>query len=107
MDEGLISIYLPHALCYIAATSSVETTSRRFVFAGNSFSDRSVTNTMFVAVGELYFNYWSPRDTDIRQCIYTITHILFIVLIATWDSFDNALLFASERMQDGVGLGQV
>ena len=23
------------------------------------------------------------------------------------DSFDNALLFASERMQDGVGLGQV
>ena len=23
------------------------------------------------------------------------------------ESFDNALLFASERMQDGVGLGQV
>ena len=26
-------------ICYIVATSSVETTSRRFVFAGNSFSD--------------------------------------------------------------------
>ena len=29
------------------------------------------------------------------------------MLIAIEDSFDNALLFASERMQDGVGLGQV
>ena len=26
-------------ICYIVAKSSVETTSRRFVFAGNSFSD--------------------------------------------------------------------
>ena len=26
-------------ICYIVATSTVETTSRRFVFAGNSFSD--------------------------------------------------------------------
>ena len=26
-------------ICYIVATSSVETTSRRFVFAGNFFSD--------------------------------------------------------------------
>ena len=26
-------------ICYIVATSSVETTSRRFVFAGKSFSD--------------------------------------------------------------------
>ena len=26
-------------ICYFVATSSVETTSRRFVFAGNSFSD--------------------------------------------------------------------
>ena len=38
MDEGLIKIYLSRA-CYIVATSSGETTSRRFVFAGNSFSD--------------------------------------------------------------------
>ena len=29
------------------------------------------------------------------------------MLITIQDSFDNALLFASERMQDGVGLGQV
>ena len=27
--------------------------------------------------------------------------------VAIYDSFDNALLFVSERMQDGVGLGQV
>ena len=26
-------------ICYIVASSSVETPSRRFVFAGNSFSD--------------------------------------------------------------------
>ena len=26
-------------ICYIVATSPVESTSRRFVFAGNSFSD--------------------------------------------------------------------
>ena len=26
-------------ICYIVATSSVETTLRRFVFVGNSFSD--------------------------------------------------------------------
>ena len=38
VDEGLILIYLSRA-CYIVATSSGETTSRRFVFAGNSFSD--------------------------------------------------------------------
>ena len=38
MDEGLIKIYLSRA-CYIVATYSGETTSRRFVFAGNSFSD--------------------------------------------------------------------
>ena len=29
------------------------------------------------------------------------------MLIAVQDSFDNALLFASERMQHGVGLAQV
>ena len=40
--------------------------------------------------------------------VYTIRHILFIVLIAIIeDRFDNALLFVSELMQDGVGLGQV
>ena len=39
--------------------------------------------------------------------MYTITQIWFIVLIAIHDSFNNALLFVSERMQDGVGLGQV
>ena len=38
VDEGLISIYLLCA-CYIVATSSVETTLRRFVFAGNFFPD--------------------------------------------------------------------
>ena len=32
---------------------------------------------------------------------------MLIALIAIYDSFDNALLFASERMHDGVGLGQV
>ena len=49
VDEGLISIYLPCAyVCYFVATSSVETTSRRFVFAGNSFSDIYVTHTKFV-----------------------------------------------------------
>ena len=40
----------------------------------------------------------------------TITQIRFIVVIAiiyNHDSFHNALLFASERMHDGVGLGQV
>ena len=39
VDEGLISILFAMCICYIVATSSVETTSRRFVFAGNSFSD--------------------------------------------------------------------
>ncbi len=29
------------------------------------------------------------------------------MLVYIYDSFDNALLFASERMQDVVGLGQV
>ena len=29
------------------------------------------------------------------------------MLITIYNSFDNDLLFASERMQDGVGLGQV
>ena len=38
VDEGLISIYLQHALlCYIVATSFLETTSRKCAFAGNSF----------------------------------------------------------------------
>ena len=48
VDEGLISIYLQHALlCYIVATSFLETTSRKCAFAGNSFF-RFVTNTKFV-----------------------------------------------------------
>ena len=34
-------------ICYNVASSSVETPSRRFLFAGNFFS-RSVTNTKFV-----------------------------------------------------------
>ena len=44
----------------------------------------------------------NPRDTDIRQCIHNQTNLIFI-----GSRFDNALSFVSERMQDGVGLGQV
>ena len=45
VDEGLISaIQVATCICYPVASSSVETASRRFVFAG-IFSDLSVTNT--------------------------------------------------------------
>ena len=71
--------------CYIVATSSVETTSRRFVFAGNSFSDllRIQLQSLY-PVNNIFlnFNYRSPRDTDIRQCIkklYTTTQIRLIM----------------------------
>ena len=41
VDGGLISIYLPRAyVTLLQHPRSVETTSRRFVFTGNSFSDR-------------------------------------------------------------------
>ena len=42
-------------ICYIVASSSVETTSRRFVFAGNYFSDllrihfRRVNNILIIS----------------------------------------------------------
>ena len=38
VDEGLISMYLQHALlCYIVATSFLETISRKCVFEGKFF----------------------------------------------------------------------
>ena len=39
VNLNLFATCIIFILCYIVATSSVETTSRRFVFAGNSFSD--------------------------------------------------------------------
>ena len=55
-------------ICYIVASSSVETTSRSFVFVGKFFKDLLRIQSSFLKniliIGNL-------RDTDIRQCIYT------------------------------------
>ena len=61
-------------ICYIVASYSVETPSRMFVFAGNSFSDLSRIQARRLTI--LIAGHF--RDNDIRQCIHnvhTITHI--------------------------------
>ena len=63
-------------ICYIVASSSVETTSRSFVVVGNSFSDllriqSSFLNNILI-IGNL-------RDTDIRQCIHNQTNLIYCV----------------------------
>ena len=61
-------------ICYIVASSSVETTSRSFVFVGNSFSDllRMQRLNNILIVGNL-------RDADIRQCIHNQTNLIYCV----------------------------
>ena len=55
-------------ICDIVASSSVETTSRSFMFVGKFFPDLLRIQISFLKniliIGNL-------RDTDIRQCIYT------------------------------------
>ena len=63
-------------ICYIVASSSVETTSRSFVIVGNYFSYfyeykvRRLNNILIV--GNL-------RDADIRQCIHSQTNLIYCV----------------------------
>ena len=63
-------------ICYIVASSSVETTSRSFVFVGILFQVcyeykvRRLNNILIV--GNL-------RDTDIRQCIHNQTNLIYCV----------------------------
>ena len=63
-------------ICYIVASSSVETTSRSFVFVGNSCSDLLRIQSSFLKniliIGNL-------RDTDIRQCIHNQTNLIYCV----------------------------
>ena len=63
-------------ICYIVASSSVETTSRSFTFVGNSFSDLLRIQSSFLKniliIGNL-------RDTDIRQCIHNQTNLIYCV----------------------------
>ena len=68
--------FLHVSICYIVASSSVETSPRRFVFAGNSFSDLSRIQALrlnnILITGHL-------RDTDIGQCINNHTNLIYCV----------------------------
>ena len=76
---------------YIVATSSVETTSRRFVFAGNSFSDllaykvRRVNNILIIGnpVTLILDNVYIYNDTNLIYSVnsYRIALIMRCYLI--------------------------
>ena len=69
-----LNLFAACMICYIVASSSVETTSRSFVFVGNSFSDLLRIQSSFLKniliIGNL-------RDTDIRQCIHNQTNLIY------------------------------
>ena len=75
-----LNIFAVCIICYIVASSSVETPSRRFVFAGNSFSDLSRIQAHrlnnILITGPLPFT-GHLRDTDIRQCIHNHTNFIY------------------------------
>ena len=63
-------------ICYTVASSSVETPSRRLMFAGNFFSDllpiQAHRLNHILIIGHL-------RDTDIRQCLNNRTYLIYCV----------------------------
>ena len=75
-DEGLISIYLQRALCYIVATSFLEQHREGARLEGILFQIcyeykvRWLNNILIIG---------NPRDTDIRQCIHNQTNFIYCV----------------------------
>ena len=106
VDEGLISIYLPRPYVTLLQHRFLKQHRDGARLQGILFQIcyeykvRRVNNILII----------SHPVTLILDNIYIYNHTNFIYCVNSYinyDSFDNALLFASERMQDGVGLGQV
>ena len=76
VDEGLISIYLQCALCYIVATSFREQHREGARLQGILFQFcyeykiRRLNNILIIG---------NPRHTDIRQCIHNQTNLIYCV----------------------------
>ena len=104
VDEGLISIYLRRA--YV--------TFLHHPLLKHDREGSCLQAILFQICYEYKFRRFNNiliidhvRDTDIRQCIHNHTHLIYCVNSSYSIALIMRCLFASERMQDGVGLGQV